>query len=127
MTSSVAQHSGTSPQIPESGTSPCNNLNSTKYYSGGESPPKGKTPNWRLRGAYAFAAAVLDSTDEEEEGVLPVEDGGDGETEKHSPSSETESSCVGEQSVSISPPLQLDSGESALILHIQMYIIQYHL
>lgn len=114
---------GTSPsRSSNSGASP-HNLDSTKFYSGGESSSEGKTPNRRLRGAYAFAAALLDSTDDEEEGeedVLPAKDGGKSRTEKLSSSCETESlptctctSSKGEPSTGtcISPPLLFDSGE----------------
>ena len=49
---------------PDSGDSP-HNLDSTRYYCAGETT-EGKTPNWRLRGACSFAAALLDSTDDSE-------------------------------------------------------------
>lgn len=121
------------PPSSDSGASP-HNLDSTKYYSGGESS-EGKTPNWRLRGAYAFAAALLDSTDEEEEreeeDILPGKDGGKGVAEKNSPRSEMDTlstSTKGEPSTStsISPLLHFDSGELNFLHALYMYMCLYH-
>ena len=65
---------------PNSGDSP-HNLDSTRYYCAGETT-KGKTPNWRLRGACSFAAALLDSTDDSEgEGEEREGEGGGEEDE----------------------------------------------
>ena len=121
------------PPSSDSGGSP-HNPDSTKYYSGGESS-EGKTPNWRLRGAYAFAAALLDSTDEEEEederegkenDILPDKDGEKSVVEEVSPRSGIDSLSTlskGEPSTStsISPPLHFDSSESMFLRTTYMY------
>ena len=108
-------------KIPNSGGSP-HNRDSTRYYCAGETS-EGKTPNWRLRGACSFAAALLDSTDDSEEGEgeeeeLPVKDGGISRTEKFSTRHGTDSLSPSKEeppmstSGSTSPPLLFDSGES---------------
>ena len=114
---------------PNSGDSP-HNLDSTRYYCAGETT-KEKAPNWRLRGACSFAAALLDSTDDSEEGEeregeggeeedeLPAKDRRISRTEKFPSSRGTDclsASTEGEPSMSTSantsPPLLFDSGES---------------
>ena len=104
----------------DSGASPCN-LDSTKYYGGGEF--EREVPRLRPRGAYVFAAALLDSTDDEEECVSSPEDDGGHLEEKLTPTNEKDSSHTSSERIqsTSSSPLQLDSGESVFVFIVSVH------
>ena len=116
----------------DSGTPPSGSLDSTKYYGGGDRD-EGEIPRLKSCGAYTFAAALLESSDEEEgeECASSRKEKGEGLRKRFSSDNmldDSDSCSEGRQLSSAgSPSLQVVSGEMYTVTSCHCVCIYTHI